>query len=391
MTRIVVHALHGVDPPVVARITAQPKELREAAAGLPDGAATAEAVAVRLRRTGTELVWGDPVRMDGKALLRFCRDRGASSLALVRADPSLLPDLQLGTWFRVFTLPRIVRRVAIAARVPPSLLHSAAEAAFWGGVRAAATRHEWRRLTQSSYVVLCYHRIAGEGKPGQERLDVSPEVFERHMRWLRRLGLAPLGVDDVIRFHTDPAATLPRRGVLVTADDGFRDAILALQRHVDLRPIVFVSTAAVGGSAPWDWADGEQIASWPELQDFVARGGEVGSHTRTHAALPELGAEALVAELTGSWRELEAHVSRPSPLLAYPHGRNDAASRAAAAAGAYDAAFTTEAGRNGAGTDRYRLRRIEPKEWDGPAAFAWKVLTGEAVPWAIERRRRRRR
>jgi peptidoglycan/xylan/chitin deacetylase (PgdA/CDA1 family) len=387
------HGLEGVDPPVVARISGDADALRAASSGLPDGASTPEAIAARIRRAGGELVWGDPVRPESTSeLLRLCRARGASSPALVRADPSLLPELQLGSWFRAPAVRRLARRALLAARLPARVLHrEAADAAFWAGVRSAATPHEWERLTRSSYVVLYYHRIAGDGKPGQERFDLAPRVFERHMRWLRRLGLRPLGVDELVAFHTDPQATLPRRAVLLTADDGFRDTVLALARHVDLRPVIFVSTDAVGGEAPWDWADREPIASWPELQDFVAGGGEVGSHARTHTPLTELDVALLAVELTGSWEELRAHVSRPAPLLAYPHGRNDETVRAAAAAADYRAAFSTEAGRNGAGTDRLGLRRIGPKQWDGAAAFVWKATTGEAVPWSIERVRLRLR
>ena len=64
-------------------------------------------------------------------------------------------------------------------------------------------------------------------------------------------------------------------------------------------------------------------------------------------------------------------------------------STAALAAAGYRAAFSTLPGRNGAGTDRFRLRRVGLKDWDGAAAFAWKALTGELVPWSIERWRLR--
>ena len=393
MARIVVQCLEGVDPPVVVGVSGDAATLREASDGLPEGDATPEAIAVRVRRAGGELVWGEPKQPNGRAaLLRLCRARGASSIALIRTDPSLLPELQLGSWFHTRVFRRLILRTVLGARLPPTFLRTqAADAAFWSGVRSVATAHEWHRLTRSSYVVLYYHRIAGERKPSQDRIDLSPDRFERHMRWLRRLRLRPLGVDELLAFHTDPQATLPPRSVLLSADDGFRDALLALRPHVDLRPVVFVTTAAVGGGAPWDWADGEPIASWSELQELVSGGGEVASHARTHAPLPELDARAIAAELTESWQDLQEHVSRPAPLLAYPHGRNDEAVRAATAAAGYRAAFSTEAGRNGAGTDRYGLRRVGPKDWDGDAAFVWKVLTGEPVPWSIERLRLRLR
>jgi hypothetical protein len=76
-------------------------------------------------------------------------------------------------------------------------------------------------------------------------------------------------------------------------------------------------------------------------------------------------------------------------MLAYPHGLHDERVRSAAEAAGYQAAFTTDAGRNGAGIDRYCLRRIGVKDWDGSAVFLWKAFTGERWPWPLERLRMR--
>jgi peptidoglycan/xylan/chitin deacetylase (PgdA/CDA1 family) len=391
MSRIVFHGISGVQQPVVSRASGDADALREAAAGLPEGAATPEAIAARIRRSGNELEWGEPDSFrDTRSVLSFCRARGASSVEVLRAEPTLLPELQLGSYFAGPVTRRLLRRLLLTAHVPvPAPLEIAADAAFWSGVRRVATAREWRRLTRSSYVGLYYHRIAGEGKPGQERLDVSPAVFEKQMRWLRRLRLRPLAPDALISFHTNPQATLPRRSVFLAADDAFRDAVVALRRHGDLRPYVFVPTAAVGGIA--SWVDGEPVANWSELRELASRGGVIGSHGLTHVPFPDLGPAELTAELGESMRELRAQIPEAVPLLAYPHGRNDATVRAAADKAGYRAAFSSETGRNGAGTDRFALRRVELKEWDGPAAVAWKALTGELIPWPIERRRLRRR
>ena len=391
MASVLLHALGDVHPAVVARVSGDPEVLREAAAGLPEGAATPEAVAVRLRLSGTELAWGEPALADDvRALLRFCRLRGESSVEIARGDPALLPHLQLGSYFAVATKKRVLRRLLLTAPGQPRApLQVAADAAFWRGARRAATMREWERLTRSSYVVLLYHRIAGDGKRGQERFDVSPKVFDRHVRWLRRLGVRPLAVDEVLAFHDDPEATLPRRAVVLCADDGFRDALVAFRQKIDLQPVLFVTTSAVGANAPWEWADGEALASWAELREFVEIGGEVGSHARTHVSLSELDGTRLESELSESLRELRTQVPDAVPVLAYPHGRNNAGVRAVAAATGYRLGFSTAPGRNGAGTDPYQLCRVEPKNWDGRAALAWKVLTGEGVPWWIERWRQR--
>ena len=156
-------------------------------------------------------------------------------MEVVRADPSLLTELQLGAFFNVYWPSRLLRRVfsSVPATVFRSLpLAVMADAAFWAGARGAATDDEWARLTRSSYAVLTFHRLAGERIPGQERLDVDPAMFRRHLRWLRRLGFRPLSREELAEFHANPSATLPSRSFVLTADDGFRDAVVAIHGHL---------------------------------------------------------------------------------------------------------------------------------------------------------------
>jgi peptidoglycan/xylan/chitin deacetylase (PgdA/CDA1 family) len=377
----------------IARLSGPPALLDDAGRGLPEGPAKPEAVAVRLRRRGAELSWGAPhVLPDSGSYLEACRARGVSSVEVLRADPSLLTELQLGAFFNVYWPSRLLRRVfsSAPARVFGSLpLAVVADAAFWAGARATATDDEWARLTGSSYVVLTFHRLAGERIPGQERLDVDPAMFRRHLRWLRRLGFRPLSGDELANFHANPLATLPRRSFVLTADDGFRDAVVAINSHLSAKPQLFVNTAFVGCIAPW--ADNRALASWDELRALADAGAAIGSHARTHGRLPNSSRDSLDEELAGSLRELQTQVPSAIPVLAYPHGSHDERVRAATIRAGYRAAFTTETGRNGAGTDPYCLRRVSVKDWDGPLSLLWKTVTGELVPPVWDRWARRLR
>ena len=369
-----------------------------ATGGLPDGAARAEAVAVRLRRLGVPLRSGEPVLLRGRTLLAWCRERGRSSVAIARADPSLIPELQVGAFHRAGVAARAARRVL--RRLPTGALATAlalggtgrlrrvlADAAFWGGVRADCRDDEWLRLTRA-YTVLLYHRLAGEMKPGQERLDLPPEQFDAHMRLLGRLRCRRLSLAGAIAFHADPAAILPRRACLVTADDAFADCAAALTRHGGRRPALFVPTGAVGGVA--GWADGERVAGWPALCRLRDAGGELGAHSRSHADLPQLADAALEREVVGALEDLAAAVPAAPCTFAYPHGRHDLRVRDAVRRAGARLAFTTDVGANGAGTDPWCLRRIGVKAHDSLPAFAWKALTGEPLPGRWERRRLRR-
>jgi peptidoglycan/xylan/chitin deacetylase (PgdA/CDA1 family) len=383
---------------LVVGASSSPELVLGAERGLPAGSGRAEAIAVRLRRSGVAVQLAtDPV--SGPAdLERRCHEHGRSSVAMVRADPSLLSELHVGSWFRARWQVRLARRLACRMPLAVRALHRAApgtwsarflaDAAFWAGVRVEASAAEWHRLTRSSYVALCYHRVAGDNKPGQERLDVAPPTFERQLRTLRILRFRPLSEDDWLRFHGMSTARLPPRRYILTFDDGFLDAVEAARRHPAHHPQLFVPTAVVGRSL--EWAPDDALADWQDLRSAARAGIAVGSHGRHHRPLAGLEAAALGEEAAGSLEDLRARLDRVLPVLAYPNGRHDHMARAAALAAGYQAAFTTEVGRNGAGTDVLCLRRISVKAWDTPLAMAWKALTGEPLPGGWERRLRRR-
>jgi peptidoglycan/xylan/chitin deacetylase (PgdA/CDA1 family) len=375
----------GSGPPLVVAVDAPEELLAPAREGLPEGPAAAEAVAVRLERRGVS-VERRPRRLPAHEARPLARELGRSSIRVLRADPSLVVGMRVGSWFAGSWRGRIVRRAG-AARFGPR----AVDAAFWAGVRAEATDAEWLRLTRSSYVALAYHRLAGEGKPGQERLDLPPEQLAAQLRLLRRLGFRPLSLDDLVAFHAGERERLPRRSFVVTVDDGFRDCVEPLLRHADVAPQLFVPTLELGGRS-W-WAGDEPVAGWEEVGRLAAAGVAIGSHTRRHASLPDVPDEALADELAGSRDDLAERLGAPPAALAYPHGRHDDRVVRAAGEAGYRLAFTTLPGRNGVGSDPFRLRRIGVKAWDSRLSFLWKAATGELLPerWEARRVRRARR
>ena len=370
-----------LDPPPY-RLECPPHVLGDVADSLPDGEARPEAIAVRLRRRGVAIVVGAPEPISASEFLRWSEARGRSSIALWRADPRLLSELQLGAFHRPTTFGRGVRRTLLAAGAritPPAAraVKACADAAFWRGVRAAATAREWRHLT-TGYSVLLYHRLAGEFKPGQERLDVPPRQFARQMRALRAAGFSPVRLEEVVAFHHD-GAPLPPRAVLVTADDAYAEATAVLTEHGAMHPVMFVPTRARTAH----WTDHEPLADAGALAALRAAGGTLGAHSRTHPDLTTLDDDALDGEVRGALEDLGEHTA-----FAYPHGRHD--DRVRERARSAQLAFTTDIGRNGAGTDPWCLRRVNVKAHDGLPAFCWKALTNENLPGLWERAADRR-
>jgi peptidoglycan/xylan/chitin deacetylase (PgdA/CDA1 family) len=371
---------------LVAEVTAPAAALDAAQRGLPPGPARAEAVAQRLRGAGAGLRWGQPVEVAGlEQLLELCRERGRSSVELLAADSGLVAGLQVGSWFDPGRRARRRRRLLAAlparwqrrlALSSPRRLRALADAAFWAGVEERAEQGLWKRLTTASYVVLVYHRMAGEMKPGQERIDISPRRFRRQLAALRLAGHRPLDEAALLAFHG--GAELPRRALAITVDDGTADCVGPLLSQGRWRPQLFVPTAEVGGQA--HWLDGEPIADWEQLRRLAQAGVGIGSHTRHHHRLRELDPEQRADELEGSLAELRQRLERPLSTLAYPNGDHDEEVCRAASQAGYRAAFTTEKGRNGAGADPYRLRRVSIHGADGIPAVLWKAATGESLP-----------
>lgn len=106
---------------------------------------------------------------------------------------------------------------------------------------------------------------------------------------------------------------------------------------------------------PPDWDGFMNVA---QMKDLVARGHEIGSHSHSHALLPQCTDEELRTEIAGSKQALEAAVGAPVTTFCYPNGSIDPRSVAVAREAGYRAAVTTQWGSNVREDDRFRLQRF---------------------------------
>lgn len=95
-----------------------------------------------------------------------------------------------------------------------------------------------------------------------------------------------------------------------------------------------------------------------QMKDLVARGHEIGSHSHSHALLPQCTDEELRTEIAGSKQALEAALGGPVTTFCYPNGSTDPRSVAQVRKAGYRAAVTTQWGSNVREDDRFRLQRF---------------------------------
>ena len=210
--------------------------------------------------------------------------------------------------------------------------------------------------------VLLYHHV-GPPRPGTlSFLTVSPESFERHVRWLARRGFAGIRPSDWLRWLRDGTG-LPDKPILLTFDDGYADiaeyALPVLRRH-GFSAAVNVVTGQIGKTNAWDEARGSgthRLMTAEQIRYWAAQGIEFGAHSRTHPDLTKLSASELAAEVSGSKNELASLLGSPVVSFVYPYGKVSEAVSAFVRC-EFDLAFTTESGLNYLRTDPHLLRRI---------------------------------
>jgi peptidoglycan/xylan/chitin deacetylase (PgdA/CDA1 family) len=235
----------------------------------------------------------------------------------------------------------------------------------------------------SDVLVLCYHAVSPSWPAA---LSITPDAFERQLALLARRGYRGATLREAI---AEPPA---ERTVAVTFDDAYR-SVLELARPIldrlGMPASVYVPTAWPEREAPMSWAgidqwlggphEGElRCMSWDELRGLADHGWEVGSHTRSHPRLTEVGDDGtLTDELAGSRADCEAALGRPCDTLAYPYGAVDERVEAAAGRAGYAYAVSLPHG----------LHERRPLCWprvgiyhaDGESEWRWRLKLSPGV------------
>lgn len=130
---------------------------------------------------------------------------------------------------------------------------------------------------------------------------------------------------------------------------------------------------------------------WPQLQEWVSEGHEVGSHTFSHAALPYCGVKRAQQEMTWSKQCLEDRLGVRIAHFAYPWGLFDHSTETAVRQLAlYDSVSTRLRGPNFPGQPTFRLRRNQIHPAFSPEDMMLRLRAASRFHWVWRLRSRRR-
>ena len=214
----------------------------------------------------------------------------------------------------------------------------------------------------STLPILCYHNIAEP--PGSARfklLYVSPGKFERQLWAMRRLGLQGVSIGEGVRRLNDGTS---RGYVALTFDDGYADTLTSaapLLKQYGFTATCYVVSGAVGTYNRWDaeyLEERKALMSCGQIEQWVAAGMEVGSHTCSHPRLQQLGEQEAMQEISESRAALRSLLGTPVDHFAYPYGQFAGESIELVRRAGYHSAVTVVHAVADASDDRYRLPRL---------------------------------
>lgn len=174
--------------------------------------------------------------------------------------------------------------------------------------------------------VLLYHHVCREPQP----FSSSPELFDRHLAWLRRHGFRSLTLDE-LRQRIETGDDGPEPEVVITFDDGYAelgtDVADSLRRH-GFTAAAFLITSRNPDDEGSAGDDGEaRYLSWEQARRLADEGiMEFHSHTHSHQKWPLTADQGpvLAEEIRTSRRLLSERLDRPPSTfdhLAWPYGR----------------------------------------------------------------------
>jgi len=211
--------------------------------------------------------------------------------------------------------------------------------------------------------ILMYHKL-GPRPPGVrlKGLYVGDRLFDRQLRELRQAGYRSCDFEALGQGL--PAG--PQQ-IGITFDDGYvnvlRHGLGPLREH-GFQALQYIVADNIGGGNDWDLPAGEAyepLMDAAQLREWLAAGHLIGSHTRSHAHLPQISLEQAREEIVASKKKLEDLFGIPVTHFCYPYGQWNERIRDLVIEAGYHTATTTQFGLNQAATSPFELLRIQAR------------------------------
>jgi peptidoglycan/xylan/chitin deacetylase (PgdA/CDA1 family) len=229
--------------------------------------------------------------------------------------------------------------------------------------------------------ILMYHQVTPAPVAAFYRYTITPVAFARQMRWLALRRYTPVTMESLVAHFT--GAEIPRRPVVITFDDGFRDCVeyaVPILRARGFTATFYLVTGLMGRTSRWMLGTSGvefPLIDWATARQLEAEGFRCEAHTVSHPALADRTIPECRAELAEARRVLEERLEREVRHLAYPFGSWNQRVRDLAEEAGYRSACTTQKRLAGRGDDRLLLPRVPVYGGDTLVDFVCRLRTAE--------------
>jgi peptidoglycan/xylan/chitin deacetylase (PgdA/CDA1 family) len=215
-------------------------------------------------------------------------------------------------------------------------------------------------------LVLMYHSVSLYDEDPFE-VTMTPQRFERHMRWLRSRGLRGVSMEELLSASKNGSA---RRMVGLTFDDGYQDFVcnaMPILQRCGFSATMFVLAGRLGGENEWSRpGPRKRLLTADQVREVARSGIEIASHGLEHVSLLKVDDAQLHEETMRSRTVLEELLDQPVGGFAYPYGHSDARVVAAVQTAGYHYACAVKPW---SGIGRYAIPRTAVFEHD----TAWRL------------------
>jgi peptidoglycan/xylan/chitin deacetylase (PgdA/CDA1 family) len=171
--------------------------------------------------------------------------------------------------------------------------------------------------------VLMYHYISAPPATADKyRFDLSviPANFEAQLKYLKENGFTTISLADLYD-HLSKGRKLPEKPVVLTFDDGHRDAYASafpLLKKYRMTGTFFIVTDFINFKDP-------EYVTWDMVKEMSRAGMSIESHSRTHKDMRRRNNAFLVWEILGPIEQITAYTGKKPFFFCYPGGQYDQA------------------------------------------------------------------
>lgn len=166
----------------------------------------------------------------------------------------------------------------------------------------------WWLPLYKGFAVFMYHHIRPD--TGKDAFSISPEVFEKQVKYLISKGYNFIGLEDL------PAGKEIKKPVMITFDDGYLDNykyVFPILKKYKIKAVIFLIAAEIGNNP--------DLMTWQQVLEMQESGlVSFGSHGLNHKNIRRMDENLALQELRESKRILEEKLGHKVESFCYPFG-----------------------------------------------------------------------